>query len=176
MRAWARPSAKSRIDGEVARVSAFESEARAYAAVVSGAQARANIAESRLRAEVAASNQVVEVYKADLEKYKADISAQMQVIDANTRVYGAQVQGGSAKAGAIVSAKNLFAVEKDLEFKRALTNSNILIERAKVTLQGLVESARSQVAAANAGAGYYQAIVGAAVNSINTLTSLSATE
>lgn len=167
---------KSRIDGEVARVNAYEAEARGYAAVVSGAQAKASIAESRLRAQVAASNQAVEVYKADLAKYTTDVNAQIQVIDANTRVYGAQVQGGSAKAGAVASAHSLYATEKDLEFRRALTNANIQIERAKVTLAGLVASAESQVKAATAGAGYYQAIIGAAVNSINTLTALTATE
>ena len=167
---------KSRIDGEVARVTAFESESRAYAAVISGTRAKVDVLTARLDAQVKAAQQIVEVYRADLEKYRTDVTAQAQLIDARVRVYGGQVQAGAAESGAVAEARRLDLTSRTLDFQRAAENAKLVIERAKVTLAGLVASADAQVKAAVGGAGYYQAVVGAAVNSINTLTALTATE
>lgn len=162
------------IKGQVARVQAYEAEVRAYTAKVDGAKAKADILIARLRGQIEVANQGVEAYKARLEGYKTNILAQVQTVDAKTRVYGAQVQEGTAKAGAVVEGLRLDVTEKDLEFKRNAENARIAIEGAKIVLQGLVESARSRVSAGGAAAGYYQALISGAVNSINTLSALVA--
>jgi len=63
---------------------------------------------------------------------------------------------------------------QDLEFKRNVANAELAIKDATLMLQALEASTGLREKAATAGAGYYQALVGGAVNSINTLSALVA--
>ena len=167
---------ESRIKGEVAKVQAYESEVRAYVATVEGAKAKADIAIARLKAELERSGQNIDVFKARQEEFRNIIAAQAQVIEARTRVYGSQVQGASAKAQAVAEAHRVTVTEKDLEFRRNVENAKLALEDAKLLLQGLVASADSRTRAGESAGRYYAALVGAAVNSINTLTAQIATD
>lgn len=162
------------VKGQTARMEAFAAEARAYTATVEGAKVRADILIARLKGQIEVANHSLEVYKGQLEGYKTDISAQAQTIDARARVYGSQIQGASAEAGAIGEALRLDVTEKDLEMRRNIANADLALNGARITLDGLIASARSRVEAGQAAGQYYTAIVSAAVNSINTLSAIIA--
>lgn len=167
---------ESRIRGEIAKAQAYESEVRAYTATVEGAKAKASIAIERLRGQIAIAGNTVEVFRTQMEEYKTNISAQTQVIDARVKVYGGQVQGAAAKAGAMGEALRLDVSKKDLEFRRNVENAKIALEDAKTFLAGAIQSAQIRLGAGQAASEYYKALIGAAINSINTLTALTATE
>ena len=163
---------EARIKGEVAKMNAYGEEVRAYTATVEGAKARADILIARLKGQIEAAGHGIEVYKTQAAVYKTDIDAQAQIVDARVRVYGGQVQGAGAQANAIGEALRIDLAENDLEFKRNVENARIAIEKAKISMESLLKSASIRVDAAGHGAGYYRAFVAAAVNSINTLSSL----
>ena len=167
---------ESRIKGEIAKAQAYESEVRAYTATVEGAKAKADIAIARLNGQIAIAGNTVDVFKTRMEEYKTNISAQAQVIDARVKVYGGQVQGASAKSAAMGDALRLDVSKKDLEFRRNVENAKIALEDAKNFLTAAVQSAQIRLGAGQAASEYYKALIGAAINSINTLTALTATE
>lgn len=167
---------ESQIKGEVAKVNAFESQVKAYVATVDGAKAKTDVLVQRLKAEIEVAQQAIEVYKAQALVYKTDIDAQAQTIDAQTKVYGSQVQGASAQANAIGEARRLDLSAREIQSRVTLKNADIAIEQAKILLQSLVASAEINVKAGGYAADYYKALIGGAVNSINTLSSLVTTE
>mgnify|MGYP001562751582 CR=1 FL=1 len=167
---------ESQIKGEVAKMQAYEVEARAYTATVDGAKAKADVAIARLRGQLEVAKNTVDVFRTEMEGYKTDILAQAQTIDARVRVYGGQVQGASAKSSAVGEALRLDVSKKDLEFRRNVENAKIAVEDARTFLTGAIESAKVRLGSSDAASRYYTALVGAAVNSINTLTALTATE
>ncbi|MDP2618652.1 MAG: hypothetical protein Q8P46_00505, partial [Hyphomicrobiales bacterium] len=165
---------ESGVKGQTARTEAFAAEARAYTATVEAAKVRADILIARLKGQIEVANQGLEEYKTEADVYKTNIDAQAQTIDAKTRVYGAQVQGASAEAGAIGEAIRLDLSEKELEMRRNIANANIKLTQAKNELDVLLESLKLRVEAGQAAGQYYTAIVSAAVNSINTLSAIVA--
>lgn len=162
----------SQIKGEIAKVNAYESEARAYSAVVTGARAKTDLLIARLRGEVDVESHKVDVFKAQLDKYRADIGAQAEVIRSKIGAFVGETQGAAARAGALGEALKINLSERDLEFKRNVENARLAIQNAQLFLEGAMKSADIRVRAGGAAAGYYQALVGSALNSINTLSSL----
>lgn len=158
------------IRGEVAKVQAYESEVKAYTAAVEGARAKAEILIARLKAQIDVATNNVEVFKARMEAYRTDISAQAQTVDANVRVYGAKVQGATAKAGAITEAHRMEITQRDLEFRRNVEAARLAVDDARMFLDGLLKSAEIRMRSGEAASNYYKTLIGAAINSINTLT------
>ena len=165
---------ESQIKGEVAKMNAYESEVKAYVATVDGAKAKADILIARLRGDIDLADQKIKVYQTQAEVYKTDIGAQAQTIDAKVRVYGGKVQGAAAKAQAVSEIHRLGMTKSEIELKARVENARVAIEDAKTFLQGMIASAEVRTRSGVAAAGYYQALIGAAVNSINTLSALVA--
>jgi hypothetical protein len=164
---------ESAVRGQAVRADIYKTEVGAYATAVDAAKSKNEIIISRLRGQIEAAANAVAVYRTQMDAYKIDVDAQAQTIDANVRVYGAQVQGASAKANAMAEARRLDVFGADLEFRRNVENAKLAVEDAKLMLQALVASAETRSAAAKAGSGYYQALVGGAVNSITALSSIA---
>ena len=163
---------EAQIKGETARMQAFGEEVKAYTAIVDASKIRSDINIARLRAQLDEAAQHIKVFEVQMEAYKTDISAQAQTIDAKVKVYGSQVQGASAEAGAISEAYRLDVARENLEFKRNVENAKIAIEKAKISMESLLASAKIRVDAAGHGSDMYKAFAASSVNSINTLTSL----
>ena len=163
---------EAQIKGETARMQAFGEEVKAYTAIVDASKIRSDINIARLRAQLDEAAQHIKVFEVQMEAYKTDISAQAQTIDAKVKVYGSQVQGASAEAGAISEAYRLDVARENLEFKRNVENAKIAIEKAKISMESLLASAKIRVDAAGHGSDMYKAFAAGSVNSINTLTSL----
>ena len=163
---------EAQIKGETARMQAFGEEVKAYTAIVDASKIRSDIDIARLRAQLDEAAQHIKVFEVQMEAYKTDISAQAQTIDAKVKVYGSQVQGASAEAGAISEAYRLDVARENLEFKRNVENAKIAIEKAKISMESLLASAKIRVDAAGHGSDMYKAFAAGSVNSINTLTSL----
>ena len=155
-------------------MNAYESEVKAYVATVDGAKAKADILIARLRGDIDLADQKIKVYQTQAEVYKTDIGAQAQTIDAKVRVYGGKVQGAAAKAQAVSEIHRLGMTKSEIELKARVENARVAIEDAKTFLQGMIASAEVRTRSGVAAAGYYQALIGAAVNSINTLSALVA--
>lgn len=160
---------ESGVKGQVARMQAFESEVNAHTAVVGGVRAKADILIARLKGQIDIAGQNIETYKTRADEYKTDIAGQTATINAKTQVYGAQVQGASAQSSALADGIRLDISAKDLEMKRNIAQATIAVEYAKLLLQEIVATADMRVKAGVAGAQFYQALAGGAVNSINTL-------
>jgi len=163
---------EAQIKGETARMQAFGEEVKAYTAIVDASKIRSDINIARLRAQLDEAAQHIKVFEVRMEAYKTDISAQAQTIDAKVKVYGSQVQGASAEAGAISEAYRLDVARENLEFQRNVENAKIAIEKAKISMESLLASAKIRVDAAGHGSDMYKAFAASSVNSINTLTSL----
>jgi hypothetical protein len=162
---------EAQIKGEVAKVQAYEAEVRGYTATVDGAKAKSEILIARLRSQVDKAQQGVQAFNAQAEMYRTNITTQAQGVDANVRVYGAQVTGASAKVGAIAQAISLDRTERDLEFKRNATNADLAIKFAAETLKGLIASLNARVQINVAAIDAYKGQVTAALSSVNALAS-----
>ena len=139
---------EAQIKGETARMQAFGEEVKAYTAIVDASKIRSDINIARLRAQLDEAAQHIKVFEVRMEAYKTDISAQAQTIDAKVKVYGSQVQGASAEAGAISEAYRLDVARENLEFQRNVENAKIAIEKAKISMESLLASAKIRVDAA----------------------------
>jgi len=156
----------------MSKVQIYESQARAYTAVVSGTKVKADVELSKLNAQVTIAQHAIEEFKAKISAYQSDIQGQSTVISSRANVYTAQSQGAGAQANAISEAYRLDIAKKDMQLKRNIENARIALEDAKNLLTATVESARIRLGATQGAANYYAALVGSALNSIGTLSSL----
>lgn len=163
---------ESRIKGEMSKVQIYDTQARAYVAVVQGAKVRSDVEIARLNAQVTIAQQTIDEFKARIAAYQSDIEGQARIIGARANVYTAQTQGAAAQSNAISEAYRLDITKKDLELKRNIENARIALEDAKNLLTAAVSSAQVRLGATQGAANYYAALVGSALNSIGTLSSL----
>ena len=162
--------------GEIAKVQAYDTQAQAYRAVVDGVKARADIAIAKLRGQVEVAGHDIQVFNSRMSAYQTDVNAQAQTIDAKVRAYTGQITAGTAKSNALAESLRLDVAQKDLSLRRNIENAKIDLEEARLAFGAAEASARTRVGAASAASQYYTALVGAAVNSINTLSSIIAQE
>lgn len=162
----------ARVGGEVAKAQILDAEARAYASLLSGkvAQADINIKGAQLNLEKY-KEQIVQ-YTAKLESEKVRMQFQLQNIQAavaafgaDTQRYIAQVEGEKAKVQLNITGKET-EIRSNLAYFEALVKSydirmQKLIEEAKLNLQGL--STAGQVSATLAAGALAAVHVGAQI-------------
>jgi hypothetical protein len=160
---------EAQLRGSLARVEVFRT-------VMEGKRIESDIMIARLRGQIETSQVALEAYKTKASVYGTEVGAQATALKAKADVFGAVIQGASAEANAMAEAWRLDITNRDLEFKRNVANAQLAIQDATLMLQSLEASIGLREKAAATGAGYYQALVGGAVNSINTLAAVVANQ
>jgi len=158
---------ESRVKGEAAKAGIIDAEARAYAALVQGKSAAADIDVKRAELIIQKNRSLIEAYIADLDAEKARIQSQSAVIQsgaqayiADTQRFAAQAQAETTKAQVQVSAKEA-ELRTNVSFYQAqvqayIGNMEQLIRQAGLVIDALKAAGQiSSTLAAGAMAGVH---------------------
>lgn len=158
---------ESQVKGESAKAGIVDAEARAYAALIQGKSAIANIDVKRAELIIQKNRAHIEGYIADLDAEKARIQSQAAVIQsaaqaytADTQRFSAQAQAETAKAQVTVAAKEA-ELRTNVSFYQArvqayIGNMEQLIRQASLAVDALKAAGQlSSTLAAGAMAGVH---------------------
>lgn len=121
------------------------------------------------RAVTEQANVMTALYNSQIAKYRADIEGGIEVIRGNVAIYAADVSAFSAVINALGEAYRLKLNESQLNNSWNVDTMRALLEKARLELGAQEASARVQTSSATFGAQFYANVIGAALNSINTL-------
>jgi len=164
----------SRIKGEISKMQAYQVEVQAYTSKVAGAKTKSDILIARLNSEIAKGNQRVEEFRARVDQYRADLQGQTANVTAILSGYGSDIEAYKATASAAAESLRLIQNSRALDYQTNIKTSEIAIENAKTTFQGIVAAQELKLTAAGQGASVTGALAAGAINAINALTTLQA--
>lgn len=118
---------ESQVKGEAAKAGIIDSEARAYAALIQGKSAVANIDVKRAELIIQKNRAHIEGYIADLDAEKARIQSQAAVIQSSAQAYTADTQRFSAQAQAETAKAQVTVAAKEAELR-----TNVSFYQARV--------------------------------------------
>lgn len=108
---------ESQVKGEAAKAGIIDAEARAYAALVQGKSAAADIDVKRAELIIQKNRSLVEAYIADLDAEKARIQSQSAVIQSGAQAYIADTQRFAAQAQAETTKAQVQVAAKEAELR-----------------------------------------------------------
>lgn len=158
---------ESQVKGEAAKAGIIDAEARAYAALVQGKSAMADIEVKRADVFIQKNRSLVEAYIADLDAEKVRIQSQTSVIQTNAQAYIADTQRFTAIAGAETAKAQLGVTAKEAEMRTNISfyqaqvqaylgNMEQLIRKAALIIDALKAAGQiSSTMAAGAAAGVH---------------------
>jgi FtsZ-binding cell division protein ZapB len=118
---------ESQVKGEAAKAGIIDAEARAYAALVQGKSAAADIDVKRAELIIQKNRSMIEAYIADLDKEKARIQSQVAVIQSSAQAYVADTQRFAAQAQAETAKAQVEVAAKEAELR-----TNVAFYQAQV--------------------------------------------
>lgn len=170
---------ESQVKGEVAKAGIIDAEARAYAALIQGKAAAAEVDIKRAELVIQNNRSMIEAYIADLDAEKVRIQSQSAVAQlgaqayvADTQRFAAQAQAETTKAQVQVSAKEA-ELRTNVSYYQAqvqayIGNMEQLIRRAGLAIDALKAAGQlSSTLAAGAMAGVH---VGATLSGAGSIT------
>lgn len=117
----------SQVKGEATKAGIIDSEARAYAALVQGKSAAADVNIKRAEAVIQKNRDLMQAYVADLDAEKTRIQSQVAVIQAGAQAYTADTQRYVAVATAETAKANVTISAKEAELR-----TNVAFYQAQV--------------------------------------------
>jgi len=152
----------SRIRGELGKAQIADAEARGYASYVSGQAAVADVDIKRMDADIRSNEQIIQKYRADLERSNQLLRAQVAKIEANASAYNADTErlAAIARAQSSVAGAQISGYEAQMrvgisqyetETRRYIALMEQQVQQASVQLEAL-RSAGSVAATVAAGA------------------------
>lgn len=108
---------ESQVKGEAAKAGIIDAEARAYAALVQGKSAAADIEVKRADLVIARNRELLGAYVADVEAEKTRVASQLAVIQANTSAFVADTQRFVAQAQAETAKVGLEVTAQEAEMR-----------------------------------------------------------
>lgn len=118
---------ESQVKGEAAKAGIIDAEARAYAALIQGKSAVAEITTKRAEVAIQKNRVLVEGYQSALEAEKARIQSQLAVIQSGAQAYIADTQRFSAVAQAEGMKAQVTVAAKEAELR-----TNVAFYQAQV--------------------------------------------
>lgn len=108
---------ESQVKGEAAKAGIIDAEARAYAALIQGKSAVADIDVKRAELTVQRNRALIEAYAAELDAEKTRIQSQTAVIQSGAQAYVADTQRFSAQAQAETAKAQVQVAAKEAELR-----------------------------------------------------------
>lgn len=108
---------ESQVKGEAAKAGIIDAEANAYAALVRGKAAAADIDVKRAELIIQKNRSLIEAYIADLDAEKARIQSQSAVIQSGAQAYIADTQRFTAQAQAETTKAQVQVTAKEAELR-----------------------------------------------------------
>lgn len=143
------------IDGELSKVSLFDSQAKAYDSQVQGYRSLLQSLSVKNEADIATNKAKVDIFLGRLQGFQAQLSAESERLRAAATAYDAKIQGYSAQISGeqarVQSAQETFRIESanaDRQTQLRLQEAQVEIGRAQQATQLLIQtlSSGSQVA------------------------------
>lgn len=159
--------------GQATKAQVYSEQIRGFATEVEAAKVRADILAKNADITIAANENRVKVYAADIEAYKADLSGQSTYVDALVKVYGAKagmydsdIRKAVAAAESNIKANqaNLVALQGKLELE---------LKQAEVNIRNAQETNQLRLEAARAGAAVTAQMAAGALSSANANASVT---
>lgn len=108
---------ESQVKGEAAKAGIIDAEARAYAALVQGKSAAADIDTKHVELIIQKNRSMIEAYIADLDAEKARIQSQTAIIQSGAQAYTADTQRFAAQAQAETTKAQVQVAAKEAELR-----------------------------------------------------------
>jgi hypothetical protein len=158
------------IEGETAKVTAFKVQVDAFLARVSAVKARADVLLGKLRAETEQAQAKTSLFNSQITAYKANVDTQAETIRQQSEVYRSDNAAYQVQVAALADS---FRVRLDEMRQNNSWNAEVVrsrLEEARVRLQALQSTINLKLGASEFGANFYAATIGAALNSIGSIT------
>lgn len=130
---------KAQIEGETAKMTAYDSSVRAYVASVQGYEAKARVAETTARTEIAKSAATLDAYRTDMDRYRTEVGTASEKIKATLQGYATDVQEYAVYTGAINESDQNFTRAGEANARNYLAYSQIVAERLRVTIDQVIK-------------------------------------
>lgn len=163
---------KAQIDGEVAKVTAFDASVRAHTAQIQGYEAKARTADIVARTEIAQANAQLDTYKTDMDRYRADIAVVTEKIRSVLQQYATRVQEYTAFTGAMNNADEISVRAQESSGRNYVAYTQVVGDRLRVMVDQIIKDMEVRAGVSN-NAAQVAAQLGSAWAS--SVTGLSAT-
>jgi hypothetical protein len=166
---------ESQVKGEATKAGIIDSEARAYAALVSGKSAVADINVKRADAVIQKNKDLIAGYIADLEAEKARIQSQTSVIQAGAQAYIADTQRFTAIASAEATKANVIVTAKEAELRTNVAYYQARVQAYLGNMEQLIRQAALVVDALKAAGSLSSTLAAGAMAGVHVGANLSGT-
>jgi len=153
-------------------IDTYNAKVAAYAARMETAKVEAQVGEVIANTQVAAGNQVVAIYTAELDRYKADVAQELGIIETIAKVYNYKMNGYEAEAKIAVGLLEAQIKQFEAKIEQANNQTQLSIKEAELVLQSYLGALALQTEAAKGGAMISAQIAASALNSVNASASL----
>jgi hypothetical protein len=163
---------EAEVNGEKTKMQVFSEEVKAYGIEVDALKTRADIEFSKVGSDVETTKAYLMKYDADITKARAELEAKVQESNQIAEMYKADIAGWGALSEAITDVAKLGTITSELNIKTSIATSEISIQRAKIELEQLFKEAEIKMTAATAGADVYKSLAMGALSAVNALASI----
>lgn len=140
---------KAQIEGEVAKVQAYDATVRAHTARVQGFEAKARVAETVARTEIAQAGAKIDVYKADMDRYRTEVGIATEKIRATLQQFSTQVQEYSAFMDAAKAGADNDTRAHEATSRNYVAYTGVVAERLKAMIDQVVKDMEVRAGVAN---------------------------
>lgn len=161
--------AKSAVD---VIIKTYSAKVAAYAARSEAARVSVAVAEITANVQIARNSQIVEVYRADMEKYKVQVAAELGIIESVAKVYGYKIAGYEADAKVAVGILGAQVSKFEAQVTQASNQTTLSLKEAELVLNAYIGALALQERAAEGSASIAAQLAASALNSVNASTSL----
>jgi hypothetical protein len=164
---------ESQVKGEAAKAGIIDAEARAYAALIQGKSAIADISTKRAEVAIDKNRVLIQGYVANLDKEKANIQSQLAVIQANAQAYIADTQRYSAVAQAEGSKAQVLVTAKEAELRTNVAFYQAQVQAYLGNMEQLIRKAALAVDALKAAGSISSTLAAGAMAGVHVGATLS---
>jgi len=153
-------------------IRAYSAKVAAFAARSEAVRTQAAVEEIKANVQIAANTQVVEVYKADMEKYKVQVATELGIIESVAKVYGFKIAGYEADAKVAVGVLEAQIKKYEGQVTQATSQTTLSLKEAELVLNSYLGALALQTEATKGGASIAAQLAASALNSVNASASL----
>lgn len=130
---------ESQIRGETAKVQVYDASVRAYAARLSGIEAKARVADTVSRTEIAQAGAQLDTYRVDMDAYRTQIGIVSEKIKAAIETYQGQLSAYSTFTSAANNSASVSATIYESDSRAKLANAQLLAEQIRAQADKYVQ-------------------------------------
>lgn len=163
----------SRVRAEASKAGIIDAEARAFAALIQGKAAEADLGAKKAEVAIQKNRMRLEAYQSELESKKAIIQAQLADIQTRAQAFIADTQRFSARAQAEAAKSQVEVAAKEVELRTNLNFYQVQLQAYISNMEQLIRKAAVTVDALKAAGGIASTLAAGAMAGVHVGATLS---